>query len=84
MRRAFIGLSSPLAYDYKPRLPLVDPRDGSSPNPILEDAMGLLLFYDELVFLSRHLCPADMRSLDYVSFLTDRPGFAGRTVCDVC
>lgn len=77
-RRAFIGLSSPLAYDYKPDLPRIDPRDGSAPNPVLEDAMGLLLFYDEIVFLSRHLCPVNMRSLEYVSFLTDREDFNER------
>ena len=75
-RTAFIGLSSPLAYDFKPTLETVHPRDEASPNPILEDAMGLMLFYDELVFLSRHLCPVNMRSLDFVSFLTDRQDFA--------
>ena len=38
--------------------------------------MGLLVYYDEIVFLSRHLCPEDMRELDYVSFLTDRDDFS--------
>ena len=74
-RRAFIGLSSPLAYDYKNPSRRVHVSDSSAPNPILEDAMGLLIFYDEIIFLSRHFCPKNMRELGYVSFLTDRPDF---------
>ena len=69
-RTAFVGLSGPLAYDYR----TVGKRRG--PNPILEGALGILLYYDEIVFVARGLCPANMRKLDYVHFLSDRDDFA--------
>lgn len=77
-RKAFIGLSGPLAYDYKP----LQANRRSSPNPILEDSLGLLTLYDELIFTSRELCPINMRKLPYVSFLSDRVEFQ-RTMPDV-
>ncbi|WP_282845829.1 hypothetical protein [Microbacterium oxydans] len=49
----------------------MDEEDHSSPNPVLENVLGLLLCYDELVFLARQFCPADLRELPYVRFLTD-------------
>lgn len=64
--RAFIGLSGPIGYNYE-RLG----KRRSTPNPILEDVTGLLLCYDELIFLCRELCPQDMRDLPYVSFVTE-------------
>ncbi|MGX1703545.1 hypothetical protein [Microbacterium sp. NPDC055357] len=70
---AFIGLAGPFGYDYRNPAPRVDERDGSSPNPVLENVLGLLLCYDELVFLAPQFCPADMRDLPYVRFLTDDP-----------
>ena len=69
-RTAFVGLSGPLAYDYKAV------ERGREPTPILEGALGLLLCYDEIVFLTPGLCPPNMRNLDYVSFLSDRDDFA--------
>jgi len=75
-RRAYIGVSGPLAYDYKNTGDTFDSREISAPNPLLEDSLGLIVCYDELVFLSRHLCPRNMRELPYVSFLNDRSDFA--------
>lgn len=71
MRRAFVGLSGPLLYDYE-----VTGHPGpadvhSSPNPILDSAMGLLLLYDEIWFLTRSLCPQNMRELEYVRFVDE-------------
>ena len=74
MRRAFIGLSGPLAYCYK-RQSL---GERVLPNPILEDSLGLLVLYDELLFLAPDLCPQNMRSLPYVKFLTDASDFRTR------
>ena len=69
-RTAFVGLSGPLGYDYRRA-----GRRRGGPNPVLEGAMGLLLYYDEIVFVARGLCPANMRKLDYVHFLSDRDDF---------
>lgn len=68
---AYVGLAGPIGYDYANPAPLVDERDGSSPNPVLENVLGLLLCYDEIVFLAPQFCPADMRELPYVRFLSD-------------
>lgn len=68
---AFIGLSGALGYDYKHAAPRVSRTDYSSPNPILENVLGLLLCYDELLFLAPQFCPGDMRHLPYVKFVTD-------------
>lgn len=76
MRRAYIGLAGPLAYDYKNQADRPHAADLDAPNAILEDSLGLLMLYDELVFLSPQLCPQDMRQLPYVKFLNSRPGFA--------
>jgi hypothetical protein len=69
--RAFIGLAGPFGYDYVNEAPRVNELDNSSPNAVLENVLGLLLCYDELIFLSPQFCPADMRNLPYVRFLTD-------------
>lgn len=73
MRRAFVGLSGPLAYCYKQQS-LGNSRP--PPNPILEDSLGLLILYDEIVFLAPDLCPENMRHLPYVKFLSDRRDYA--------
>lgn len=75
MRRVYIGLSGPLAYDYQNQTDKYHHSETSAPNPLLEDSLGLLIFYDEIIFLSRHLCPKNMRELPYVKFLTDRVDF---------
>ena len=68
-RVAYIGLSYPLFYDYGNPAKMCDNDLQSSPNPILESPMGLLILYDELVFLCKSLCPDNMRELPYVKYV---------------
>lgn len=68
IRTAFIGLSGPIAYDYKNVGDKIHPVETSAPNPILEDSLGLMAFYDEIHFLAPQLCPRNMRDLPYVRF----------------
>ena len=70
-RIAYIGISYPLLYDYwhpadKSSNDLID-----SPNPIIESPLGLMIFYDEIVFLCRSVCPNNMRNLPYVKFVDE-------------
>jgi hypothetical protein len=71
MRRAFVGLSTPLGFDYRNPATRTQADRSSSPNPILESPYGLLLLFDEIVFLTRSLCPENMRHLPYVRFLDE-------------
>ncbi|GHB88630.1 hypothetical protein GCM10010306_099660 [Streptomyces umbrinus] len=67
-RRAFLGRFAPAFYDE------ANPHQvygHDRPNAVLENAVGLMLCYDELWFLSRDLCPADMQELDFVRFVSD-------------
>lgn len=69
MRRAYVGFSSPVGYDYRNQARKT-PNDGmSSPNPILVGSMGLYLLFDEIWFPCRSICPDNMRELDYVRFV---------------
>ncbi|QIE58718.1 hypothetical protein G5B37_03815 [Rasiella rasia] len=67
MRRAFIGLSSPLGYsyanDYESRF--------GRPNPVLDSPLGIFLFYDEIWFASRNTCPINCENLHYVRFFDE-------------
>jgi hypothetical protein len=36
--------------------------DDDSPNPILDSPFGLMLLYDELWFLTKDLCPTNLRN----------------------
>jgi hypothetical protein len=65
-RLAYVGLSGPIAYDYKNKL------NWQTPNPILEAPLGLMVLYDEIVFLDLIVCPKSMQKLDFVKFLTDK------------
>ncbi len=68
MRRALVGYSTPIGYDYK--FPAVESSDGRrEANPILVGSMGLMLLYDEIWFAEEWLCPANMRALPYCRFL---------------
>jgi hypothetical protein len=82
MRRAFIGLSTPIGYDYRNQAPAAPADTRSSPNPILDSPFGLMLLFDELVFLTRSLCPANMRELPYVKFL-DEHGLPPLTATEI-
>ena len=72
MRIAYVGLSTPLFYDY--HFPATKaPSDlSSSPNPILDSSFGIMLLFDEIWFLCRSLCPDNMRSLSYVKFMDEQ------------
>lgn len=70
-RTAYIGISYPLLYDYKhpaekSHNDLID-----SPNPIIESPLGLMILYDELIFLCKSVCPNNMRNLPYVKFVDE-------------
>jgi len=76
-KKVFIGLSSPTFYDYlhtRPRKVSSDLK--SSPNPILENAVGLAIFYDEIWFACESLCPETIRQHPKVKFLE-------RDLCDL-
>ncbi len=68
--RAYVGLSTPIAFDYKAYH--AEKRD--YPNPLLEAPLGLFLMYDEIWFLDPFVCPYNVadHELEYVKFVTDR------------
>lgn len=70
-RIAYIGLSYPLLYDYKhqAKRSLNDLSD--SPNPIIESPLGLIILFDEILFLCKSICPNNMRDLPYVKFVDE-------------
>lgn len=67
-RRAFLGRLAPAYYDHAT---LHDVYGKAVPNTIIENAVGLMLSYDELWFLQRSDCPANMQDLDFVKFVSD-------------
>ena len=70
-RTAYIGLSYPLLYDYNHQADK-SPNDlYSSPNPIIESPLGLMILFDEILFLCRSVCPNNMRQLPYVKFVDE-------------
>lgn len=72
MRKAYIGLSSPLFYDYGNPATKPHEKQYSSPNPILDGPFGLILFFDELWFLTRSLCPENLRKCEFVFFVDEK------------
>ncbi len=73
-RKALVGTSSPIGYDYRTKATKAKSDLSSSPNPILDSPFGILLFYDELWFFCRSLCPENMRELPYVHFVDEEIG----------
>ncbi|WP_345984757.1 hypothetical protein WCX49_08990 [Sulfurimonas sp. HSL-1656] len=71
MREAYIGLSTPVGFDYLNTATKTKADQTSSPNPILDSPFGLMLLFDKLVFLSKSLCPENMRNLPFVEFLDE-------------
>ncbi|QDO37884.1 hypothetical protein FNV62_06580 [Streptomyces sp. RLB3-17] len=67
-RRAFLGTYAPAFYDWANRH---DVYGSNEPNAVLENAIGLMLCYDELWFLDRRHCPMDMQDLNFVKFVSD-------------
>lgn len=70
-RIGYVGLSTPIYYDYSYKTSESEANLSSSPNPILEGAFGAILLYDEIWFLTKSLCPENMRHLSYVKFLNE-------------
>lgn len=70
-RIALVGFSTPIAYDYGVEASRTVADTQSSPNPILDSPFGLMLLYDELWFVSRSLCPENMRECSFVRFLDE-------------
>ena len=83
VRIAYAGLSAPLFYDYGFRAEPGPADTASSPNPILDSPFGALLLYDEIWFLTRSLCPQNMRHLPYVRFLDEAGMLPDLTTLDV-
>lgn len=69
MRIAYIGLSSPTAYFYDHDNKYF--YDKWAWNPILESPQGLITLFDELWFLTRALCPCNLRGSKFVKFLDE-------------
>ncbi|MFF3403491.1 hypothetical protein ACFYW6_33970 [Streptomyces sp. NPDC002659] len=67
-RRAFLGRFAPAFFDDANTHQVYG---HSRANAVLENVIGLMLCYDELWFLHRDLCPADMQDLDLVRFVSD-------------
>lgn len=70
-RAAYIGISYPLLYDYRHPAKMTKNDLSDSPNPIIESPLGLMVLYDELLFLCRSICPNNMRDLPYVKFIDE-------------
>jgi len=66
MRKAFVGLSTPLFYDYNNK------KNWKYPNPFLESPLGLVSMSDEIIFFDRSVCPKSMQKLPFVKFFTDK------------
>jgi hypothetical protein len=60
----YVGASSPLGYCYRAN-------NSNRPLPILENPMSYFLFYDNICFFNRDLCPKNMQKLKFVSFLEE-------------
>lgn len=67
MRKAFVGLSSPIGYNYSKNFET----ENGKPNPLLNSPLGLFLFYDEIWFINRRTCPLNCENLPYVKFLDE-------------
>lgn len=80
-RIAYIGLSSPIFYDYRTQSDKTISGMISNPNPILDCPYGIMLFYDEIWFLCESLCPINMRNLPYVRFM-DKEGTVNKVILE--
>jgi hypothetical protein len=78
MRRALVGYSTPIGYDYQSPAVRDDQGYPKQANPVIVGSMGLLLLYDEIWFAEEWLCPFSMRQLPYCRFLDrERPELTG-------
>jgi hypothetical protein len=58
-----VGFSSPIGYNFSCNV------ESDRPNALLDAPWGILIFYDEVWFLTRHLCPYNLQNLPYVRFV---------------
>lgn len=58
-------------YDYKHPAEKSQNDLSDSPNPIIESPLGVMILYDELIFLCKSVCPNNMRNLPYVKFVDE-------------
>jgi len=70
-RRALIGFSGPVAYDYFNPAETAPGDEYSSPNPVLDSPFGMMLLFDEIWFVTKSLCPQNMRACSFVKFLDE-------------
>lgn len=70
MRRALVGYSTPIGYDYQSPAVTDDQARTEQANPVVVGSMGLMLLYDEIWFAEEWLCPSSMRQLSYCRFLS--------------
>lgn len=80
-RIADIGLSSPTAYLYDSNNKYF--KDEWDWNPIIESPQGLITLFDEIWFLTRSLCPINLRKESYVKFL-DENSFYTQKISRIC
>ncbi|WP_400084274.1 hypothetical protein [Yoonia sp. R78084] len=70
MRRALVGYSTPIGYDYQSPAVKDDQGRPKQANPVVVGSMGLMLLYDEIWFAEEWLCPSSMRQLPYCRILS--------------
>lgn len=80
-RIAYIGISSPIGYFYD--FQNIYFKQEWDWNPIIESPQGLITLFDELWFLTRSLCPINLRNETYVKFL-DENSFYTKKISRVC
>lgn len=71
LRRAYVGFSTPIGYDYRHLVRKAESDTSDSPNPVLVGSMGLFLLFDEIWFPCASVCPDNMRDLPYVHYLEE-------------
>lgn len=72
-RTAYVGLAGPFGYDYTN---YSNPGAAITEKPIIENQLGLIVFYDEILFLSKSLCPPELRDLPYIKFANEEPTYS--------
>lgn len=70
-RIAYVGLSSPIAYNYHKEISAMGPKHPWSWCALLESPYGLMTLFDEIWFLHPSLCPITMKDLPFVKFIME-------------
>lgn len=72
-KAVYVGLSGPTYYDYQNHAQRTCNDITPPPNPILENAFGLAVFYKEIWFLCESLCPQSLRGHPSVRYVDKIP-----------